>query len=586
MSRFIMPRQGVKGQNINPADGALLYFYTVGTVTPKDTYNSAAKTTANTNPVVADSSGLFGHIELDGSYDVVLKNKNGVQIWGPETVSELASTDEPVSYATLAAMVADIANLSIGEIYNIGGRTSLGDGGAARWSVVDATTVTENEIDIVTGDAIKSLQINERQSYNLISQLGGVSGSDCKTVAERIITLYNGLLVDSGTWKLKDITIGSNFYLNFRRRTSVLAGIDTADDIFISSGAVTGVNVSGPGRFNLCGNAFLHTGNSALASSVFKDFLFTNGTAAFDLSSAVGVTFDGLQFGVGSGADNIDYGVRFRKTGTGQTNVNTFKNNRYANYSVAGVSYDDSAVVADINYHYNDWFEDAAVEGLFVGGGVNNLKLFGGYFETTGSATKSDIEVNVTTGTSTGITLYGVGFRASEAAQTSRIKTTGNCSVTLHDCDINLSAGQVAVEVASAGGAFLTRLYNNRLNAVGAGTYESRLFSKTGTQQVDWSTYVGSALATDDDFEKRVMTGAIVYPWVTFSAADATPTVRGGTHFKTSGTTTITTFDDGTDGQIIRVKAGNTITVVGLAMVLNDVAEFINDGGTWRHINK
>jgi microcystin-dependent protein len=52
--------------------GAKLFFYEVGTSTKKTTYSDKALTTPHTNPVVADSSGRWDPIYLDGSYKVIL----------------------------------------------------------------------------------------------------------------------------------------------------------------------------------------------------------------------------------------------------------------------------------------------------------------------------------------------------------------------------------------------------------------------------------------------------------------------------------------------------------------------------------
>ena len=71
-----------------------------------------------------------------------------------------------------------------------------------------------------------------------------------------------------------------------------------------------------------------------------------------------------------------------------------------------------------------------------------------------------------------------------------------------------------------------------------------------------------------------------------FINADTTPSVKAGFLFKTTGTTAITDFDEGFEGQEITVKATDSITVVGLAMVVNDVAKFIQIDSAWSHINK
>lgn len=60
--------------NGNPINGARLFFYRVGTSTKKNTYSESTKTTANANPVVADSSGRFPDIFMltDEQYKVIL----------------------------------------------------------------------------------------------------------------------------------------------------------------------------------------------------------------------------------------------------------------------------------------------------------------------------------------------------------------------------------------------------------------------------------------------------------------------------------------------------------------------------------
>ena len=52
-----------------------------------------------------------------------------------------------------------------------------------------------------------------------------------------------------------------------------------------------------------------------------------------------------------------------------------------------------------------------------------------------------------------------------------------------------------------------------------------------------------------------------------FGSGDATPSVRGGVNFETTGTTAITDFDDGVVGQTIRVKANASITITNGAPI-------------------
>jgi len=63
---------------------------------------------------------------------------------------------------------------------------------------------------------------------------------------------------------------------------------------------------------------------------------------------------------------------------------------------------------------------------------------------------------------------------------------------------------------------------------------------------------------------------------VTFTAADATPSVANGNIFKTAGSTTITMFDDGEVGKTIKIRAGGGITITnGANLELAGAANFV-----------
>lgn len=81
-TRFTIPVIHELDSAGEPLSGGKLYFYETGTLNPKDTFSDAALSTANTNPVVADSAGRFGNIFLEsGTYRVALKNSADVQTW-------------------------------------------------------------------------------------------------------------------------------------------------------------------------------------------------------------------------------------------------------------------------------------------------------------------------------------------------------------------------------------------------------------------------------------------------------------------------------------------------------------------------
>jgi len=83
--------------------GWKLNFYTTGTTTRKDTFSDNALTTANANPVVADSSGRFGDIFLgSGDYKMVLTDDNDVEKWTADPVAGSVGATGAVDAKTAA----------------------------------------------------------------------------------------------------------------------------------------------------------------------------------------------------------------------------------------------------------------------------------------------------------------------------------------------------------------------------------------------------------------------------------------------------------------------------------------------------
>jgi hypothetical protein len=69
MDPFFLPKQVAVDSTGAPLAGAKLYFYRAGTTTPTDTYTTSARSVAHTNPVVADSEGVFAAIYLGTTYN-------------------------------------------------------------------------------------------------------------------------------------------------------------------------------------------------------------------------------------------------------------------------------------------------------------------------------------------------------------------------------------------------------------------------------------------------------------------------------------------------------------------------------------
>ncbi len=132
-SRLVLPFGDVGG-GISPADGAKLRFFDSGTSTDKATYSDENLSTANANPVVADSAGVFPDIWVqDGArYKVRLLDKNDVQIWESDPViGGLLNGATGVLYDTVSDMKA--ASPSAGQRLITLGYYAVGDGGGGNY---------------------------------------------------------------------------------------------------------------------------------------------------------------------------------------------------------------------------------------------------------------------------------------------------------------------------------------------------------------------------------------------------------------------------------------------------------------------
>ena len=87
MTATLLPnaKQQFVDLNGRPLVAGFVYFYQVGTLIPKDTWQDSDQTLLNTNPVVLDSRGqatIYG----SGTYRQVLQDSRGNTIWDGETV--------------------------------------------------------------------------------------------------------------------------------------------------------------------------------------------------------------------------------------------------------------------------------------------------------------------------------------------------------------------------------------------------------------------------------------------------------------------------------------------------------------------
>ena len=207
-TRFVLPFADV-GSGVKPADGAQLFFSDTGlpfSSDPRPTYTDSGAGTPNTNPVIADSSGVFADIYLAGAYRAVLKDKNDVQIWSADNVEGVVSQSDAAmikNFATLAAAVAD-TGLVDGDALNIAERTT-GNGGGAMWDAVLSSTVTENTYNIVqcTGVATISLVLRTKDGVNLVAAgADRTGGTDITPILDVVALLENRIFIPKGLFLL------------------------------------------------------------------------------------------------------------------------------------------------------------------------------------------------------------------------------------------------------------------------------------------------------------------------------------------------------------------------------------------------
>lgn len=140
-----------------PLAGASVDFYVPSTTNRKDTYQDAAQTTLNTNPVILDSAGeavIYG----TGAYRQVVTDAAGNLIWDVQTAEpgaqvgdEVVLGDLSVAGSTTVVDVAASGNVHVNGDFAADGLTSLGGttntqdlncGGAL--TVFGATTLSGN----------------------------------------------------------------------------------------------------------------------------------------------------------------------------------------------------------------------------------------------------------------------------------------------------------------------------------------------------------------------------------------------------------------------------------------------------------
>lgn len=125
--------------NGTPLDGGLLYTYSAGTETDKDTYSDADGTTKNANPIVLNSAGRCDIFLESGAYDFLLTDSEGNTIWTASGITSSSITNEVDTMADLKALTGGST-----AIIRTLGRSSVNDGGGW-WYYWDSTSTDTDD---------------------------------------------------------------------------------------------------------------------------------------------------------------------------------------------------------------------------------------------------------------------------------------------------------------------------------------------------------------------------------------------------------------------------------------------------------
>ena len=248
--RFVSPRFDV-GDGINNFAGATLEFFDFGTSTPKTTFSDFALTSANTDPVVADTDGLFGDIFLDIQATATLKTSAGVTIWGPE---DIFAPEDQIT-ALLASLVSVLD--SAGNFTGINVETVLKEisddwAKLARTNTFSAIQTHTAAVQMSDQELRRALLLDYAVKHNPVASAAGVLTLSLATGNSFVTTLTENTTVaitnppatgDYGQFVIKIIQDGAGGAFTVTWPASVIWSGGTAPVITTSNGAIDEVTL-------------------------------------------------------------------------------------------------------------------------------------------------------------------------------------------------------------------------------------------------------------------------------------------------------------------------------------------------------
>jgi len=245
--RFVEPFEDV-GSGIVPSSGAKMFFFDVGTSTPKTTFADFALTVANPDPVIANSNGIFPDIFLDTDADRTLKDKNDVLIYGPDTVHAPDS-----SIAALAASIVTVldagGNFTATDVEAVLAEIASDYMRKNRAETISGTkTYSGADIDLADNEIQQALLKDYAIKHNSVSSSSNVIELDLETGNSFVTTLTENIttvtlskppatgIYGQLVWKIIQDGAGGAFTVTFP--ASVLWPGGTAPTITVSNNAI------------------------------------------------------------------------------------------------------------------------------------------------------------------------------------------------------------------------------------------------------------------------------------------------------------------------------------------------------------
>lgn len=417
MTAILLPNGKQQFIDINgkPLVGGTVGMFVVGTLVPKNTWQDAAQTVLNTDPIILDSRGqavIYG----SGAYRQIVKDALGNTIWDeivdgavtpPSGISGFSTT------ANLLVAYGGAITLPDGFVANTSGRDAEGDGGGGPfyYDASDTTTADNGGTIRVDGAGRRWKLIpdgsflaevfgakgdgatNDAAAINAALAVAATSNAFVRGVDRKVYKINSSLTIDSGLTAY----IGCGATLDFSGMTtgSAIIFAQTVSDANVRTAqnsirAFEGVYMIGPGvavtavvAFNLTDTAPQISGlriRQVSCQDFAKDVIFGDG--------AFMNTFEHCVFTILSGSPST-YSIAV-PSGTGSGEKNTFVDCLWYNRPMIGTFSNGNADTyfdnCSLDYFGGDGFDITAGSVFVRGTHIENNDDTGTWFNLSSNA--------------------------------------------------------------------------------------------------------------------------------------------------------------------------------------------------------